>query len=91
MCSSAQQQVELLFALIADLEDDGVINRGQENSLIKKLVYFSMPHAESKVEAFINQVNAFVNAGDIYRRTRRATTRFGRVHPRKRAVALRWS
>jgi hypothetical protein len=60
---SAQQQAEVLAAVIADLGDDGVLSGGQENALLDKLSFLSTPNAENKVQAFINQINAFASAG----------------------------
>lgn len=60
---SAQQQADVLAAIIADLGDDGVLNGGQENALIKKLSFLSGPNGASALQAFINQVNGLVHAG----------------------------
>ena len=56
---SAAEQAELLQQAVADLRDDGILNNGQENSLIKKLLSLS----ENRVQAFVNQVNAFISEG----------------------------
>jgi hypothetical protein len=60
---SAQQQAELLMAIMSDLGDDGVLTGGQENALVKKLSFLSGPNGAQAVQAFINQVNGMVNAG----------------------------
>jgi len=59
----AQQQAEVLAAIIADLGDDGTLSGGVENSLLKKLGFLSGPNATATVQAFINQVNGLVYAG----------------------------
>jgi uncharacterized delta-60 repeat protein len=60
---SVQEQADLLVAMIADLNDDGVLNNGQANSLIANLGSTDSPAADNKIEAFINHVNAFVHVG----------------------------
>jgi hypothetical protein len=60
---SAQQQADVMAAIIADLGDDGVLTGGQENALVKKLSFLSGPNGASAVQAFINQVNGMFNAG----------------------------
>jgi hypothetical protein len=64
---SAQQQADLLAAVIADLRDDGVLNGGQVNALVKKLGFLSGPSAPAAVQAFINQVGGLVNGGILTR------------------------
>jgi hypothetical protein len=61
---SAQQQVDILAAIIADLGDDGVLTGGQENALVKKLGFLSRPNGGAvALQAFVNQVSGMMQAG----------------------------
>jgi hypothetical protein len=60
---SAQQQADVLVAIIADLGDDGVLTGGQENALVKKLGFLSRPNGGAvALQAFVNQVYGLVHA-----------------------------
>jgi hypothetical protein len=59
---SAQQQADVLAAIIADLRDDGVLTGGQENALVKKLGFLSRPNGGAvALQAFVNQVIGLTN------------------------------
>ena len=63
--------LESLFARVEELSASGVLNKGQANSLIKKLesaekaIEKGQKSASNKVGAFINEVEAFVNSGRL--------------------------
>jgi len=64
------QMLDDLIAKVEVLEDDGFLNKGQANALIKKLESAkesikkgNYNAAVNKLNAFINHVNAFINGG----------------------------
>jgi len=67
---STQDQILLLIGQVNALVDSGVLNRGNGNALISKLENAANKFEQgntnagiNKMEAFIHQVNAFLNAG----------------------------
>ena len=64
------QMIDNIIAKVEELEDAGVLNKGQANALIKKLEAAqesinkgNYNAAINQLNAFINQVSAFMNAG----------------------------
>jgi uncharacterized membrane protein len=69
---SAEEQLHELKHEIDDLEDAGVLNRGQANSMtkkvdnaLKKIRRGKTKSAINKLNALINQINAFVRSGNL--------------------------
>ena len=67
--AATTDDVELLRALVARLEADGALNKGQANALTSKIdaagrrLQTGKERAEGNIfDAFVHQVNAFVNA-----------------------------
>jgi hypothetical protein len=62
---SAAQQADNLIALVDALVDAGDLNHGNGNALTSKLALKGNNGDTGKVNAFINQINAFVNTGRL--------------------------
>jgi hypothetical protein len=63
---SAEGQTAHLIACILELVDDGSLNRGQGNSLIKQLnTHGNLRARINRLGAFINHVNGLVNGGAL--------------------------
>jgi Cadherin-like domain len=60
---SAAQQAENLQAQVNSLLNTGVLNRGQANALIVKLNLKDKASDSGRIQAFLNQVTAYRNAG----------------------------
>ena len=57
-------QIDLLIDQVDALEEDGVINGGQANSLRAKLEAAQKSAANGRVGPAVNQINAFINEVD---------------------------
>ena len=57
-------QIDLLIDQVDALEEDGVINGGQANSLRAKLKAAQKSAANGRVGPTVNQINAFINEVD---------------------------
>jgi hypothetical protein len=55
------EQIDLIIDQVEDLADAGVLNDGQANSLIRKLENAQASLERGRVNAAVNQLNAFVN------------------------------
>jgi len=67
------QAIALVITTIEGLEGSGVLNQGQANSLIVKLQHAidklnsmpGKPPACNQLQAFVNEVHAYVNGGKL--------------------------